>query len=116
MRGEGDGGGMIVAEVVDGEVRTETGDAGIGQNFPEFGSAVFGEASEAELGVTYRRAQLDALKSGLSKQLDGGGKVLGDHLLYSPGLTPHGQAKRSGMKFHGAYGKKAGNGGARGRI
>src|SRR5882757_9043423 len=107
---------LIVAQLLDAEVRTNTGDTGIAQNFLEFGSAVFGEASEAVLGITYRRAQLNGLKSGLSKQLDGGGKVFGNHLLDSPGLTPDGQAKRIGAKFQGAYGKEAGSGGAGTRV
>src|SRR5260370_13562749 len=114
--GPGNARRLIFPQLVDAEMGADTGDAGIGQNFAEFGSAVFGEASEAVLGVTYRRAQLNGLKSGLSKQLEGAGKVLGNHLLDSPGLTPNGQAKRVGAKFQGTYGKEAGSGGAGGGI
>src|SRR6266849_4089174 len=107
---------LILPEFLDAEMRTHTGDTGIAQNFLELGSRVFGEAGEAELGVTYRRAQLDGLKSEGRKLLDRAWKILGDHLPDSPRLTPDRHAKRIGAKFQGPNGKKAGSGGVRGRI
>src|SRR6266478_815152 len=114
--GPGNAGLLILAEFLDAEVRTHTGDARIAQNFPELVSGVFGEAAEAELGVTYRRAQFNGLKSGNGKLLDGAGKVLGNHLPDGPGLAPNGHAKRVGAKLRGGQGKKSGSGGAGRRI
>ena len=71
----------------------------IAQDSPQLGPCVFGEAGEAGVGVTHRRAQLDRLKSGLGKLLDRAGKVLGDHLPDRPRLTPNGHAKRIGAKL-----------------
>src|SRR5260370_21727182 len=86
--GPGNAGFLIVAELLDAEVRTHAGDAVIVQNFPDLRAPVFGEAGEAVLGITHWRAQLDGLKSGLSKELDGGGKKLCDPFLDSPRLAP----------------------------
>jgi len=94
----GNPGRLIVAEFDDGEVRTHAGDTGVVQNFAELGSGVFGEASEAGIGVTCRRAELNGLKSGVGKLLDGAGKVLGNHFPDGPGLAANGHAKRIGAK------------------
>jgi hypothetical protein len=72
---------------------------GIAQDFPQFGPFVFGEAAEAAIGVSHRRAQLDPLKSGVGKLLDRAGKVLGDHLPDGISLTSYGHAKRIGAKL-----------------
>ncbi|HTF23213.1 MAG TPA: hypothetical protein VK937_04760, partial [Candidatus Limnocylindria bacterium] len=46
---------------------THTCHTRIAQDSPELGSRVFGETGEARIRVTYRRAQLNRLKSGLGK-------------------------------------------------
>src|SRR5262249_11888082 len=90
---------LILPEFPNAEVRTHTRNACICQNSPEFGSRVFGEAGEAGIGVTYWRAQLDRLKSGLGKLLDRTGKVLVDHCSDRPRLASDWDAKRIGAKL-----------------
>src|ERR1041385_6436075 len=46
----------------------------------QVGGAVFRESCEIVGGVAYGRAQFNSLKSGCGELLDGGGKILGDHL------------------------------------
>jgi hypothetical protein len=73
-------------------VRTYTRNARILENPPEFGPRVFGQACEAGIGITYRRTQLNGLKSSLGKVLNRAGKVFGDHGSDRPGLTSDWQA------------------------
>ena len=65
----GNGALLIFSEFLDAEVRADASDTGIAQNFAELGSFVFGEACEARIGVAYRRAEFDGLKSGVGKLL-----------------------------------------------
>src|SRR5437667_9916470 len=65
---------LIVAKRLDGEWRANAADACIAENFAELGACIVSEASEAMLGVTYRRAKLDGLKSSRRKRHDGAAK------------------------------------------
>src|SRR6266403_2492278 len=97
-------------------MRTHTCHTRIAQDSPELGSRVFGETGEARIRVTYRRAQLNRLKSGLGKLLDRAGKVLDDHLPDRPRLTSNWHAQRIGAKLQTTCGNKASRGGVRRRI
>src|SRR5262249_36536505 len=88
-----DTGALVLAEFFDGEMRAYAGDASVAQNFAQLHWAVFREAGEIVVGVAYRRAQFDGLKSGLGKLFDGAGKILGDHLPNRPGLASDRQAQ-----------------------
>src|SRR5213080_2366853 len=112
----GNAGLLIVAKLLDAEVRTDAGDAGIGQNFAELGARVFGEAAEAMLGITYGRAKLNGLKSCGGKLLDGARKILGNHFPNRPGLAADGQAERIGAKLQHTGGKESGCSGAGGGV
>ncbi len=107
---------LILPEFFDAEVRTHTRHTGFAQNSPQLGSRVFAKASEAVFRVTYRRAQLNRLKSGCGKLLDRAGKVLGKHFPDRPRLTSNWHAQRIGAKFQTACGNKARRGGLRRRI
>src|SRR6267378_1066789 len=97
-------------------MRTHTRHTRIAQNSSELGSRVFGETGEARIRVTYRRAQLNRLKSGLGKLFDGAGKILGDHVSDRPRLASEGHAERIGAKLQTTCGNKADRGCLRCRV
>src|SRR5260370_4206205 len=85
----GNAGLLILAKLLDAEVRTHAGDACIVENFAEFGSGIFGEAGEAGVGVTYRRTELNGLKSAGGKLHDCAAKFPGDQLADSADLAAY---------------------------
>src|SRR5215467_11047437 len=93
---------LILPEFIDVEVRAFTLDAEIAEDFPELGAFVFSEPAEAGIGISYWRAQLDGLKSCVSKLLDRSGEVLGGHLADRIRLTSNRDAKRIGAKSSNA--------------
>src|SRR5215467_9445121 len=80
-------------------MRADARDAGIAQDFPKLGRRVFGEASKAGIGITHGRAQLNVLKSGVSKDFDSARKVFGDHFTDRPGLAANWEAEGIGKGF-----------------
>src|SRR5262249_45560163 len=99
----------ILPEFFHVEVRALTLDTQIAQDSSELGAFVFGDATEAGIGVTHRRAQLDRLKSGLGKLLERAGKVLGDHRSDGIRLASNWHAKRIGAKLQCARGQEPGH-------
>ena len=67
--GPGNAARLILSQFLDAEVGADALDARVAQNPAQLGALVFGEAAESGVGVTYRRAQLDRLKSGVGKLL-----------------------------------------------
>src|SRR5262249_62420543 len=114
--GPGDAALLIFPEFIHAEVRADAGDSSIAQNFAEFGGRVFGETSEAGIGIADGRAQLNVLKSGVSQNFDGAGKVFGDHFPDGPGLAPDGEAERIGESSERGGGSQAGRGGLDGGV
>src|ERR1022692_2521507 len=88
----------------------------IAEHSAQLGPFVFGEAGEAGVGVTHRRAQFDRLKTDLGKLLDGAGKVLGDHIPDVIGLASDWHAQRIGAQLPCARRQDPGHRGPRRRI
>src|ERR1022692_1016436 len=106
----------ILPQLPDVEVRALALDPQIAEHSAQLGPFVFGEAGEAGVGVTHRRAQFDRLKTDLGKLLDGAGKVLGDHIPDGIGLASDWHAQRIGAQLPCARRQDPGHRGPRRRI
>ena len=102
---------LVSAQFFNTEMRADATEAVIGENSFEFGTFVFGKAAEAEFLVADRRTQLDRLKAGVGKLLDGAGKIFGNHFFYGPGLAADRETERICAELESACSQEADCGG-----